>query len=287
MRPGSERDPSPAGDRRTIEGKSEVAARARIPEPMVMLEPDAAAAFDRAGREEGPLVPLYELCARCTSNLLPHEGTIMDLGSASGRYLAYVAERRPDAQIVGVELSEPMLALGERRLAEEGLENRVRLIQGDMTDCSHLAPADLDLLGCMLALHQLPSVVELSGALRQVAEIRDRTGCAIWIADIVRLEDDTVMKEWLSLTPDLDPLFSEDALASEAAGWTHAELTAALRDAGLGDLHHSVSPLLQVHWSPSRDVHAPAKSADWREIAMSGDLRQRVLALRLGLRDLP
>jgi SAM-dependent methyltransferase len=260
--------------------------RSRVPEPMVMHEPDAAAAFHRAGSGDGPLVPLYELCARGIGKLLGDGGTAMDLGSGSGRFLAYLAERRPDAQLVGVELSEPMLALGERMLADEGLGDRVRLVHGDMTACLQLVPARLDLLSCMLALHQLPSAVELAGALGQIAAIRERTGCAVWIADIVRLEDDAPMKQWMAQTPDPDPLFWTDAFASEAAGWTEDELAAALEESGLGDLHAAASPLLQVHWAAARDGR-PDSDERWRELEMSRELRGRVIALRMGLRGLP
>lgn len=252
-----------------------------------MHEQEAAAAFHRAGSDDGPLVPQYDLCARGMSKLLSRGGTVLDLGSGSGRYLAYLAARRPDAQILGVELSQPMLALGEQLLAAERLADRVRLAQGDMTDCQRLVPEPLDLLSCMLALHQLPSVVELSGALREIAAIRESAGCAVWISDIVRLEDDTVMKQWMSLTPAVDPAFRRDALASEAAGWTQAELAEALQDAGLGSLHHCYSPLLQVHWASARDSGRRESDDDWHDPPMSSDLRRRVIALRLGLAGLP
>jgi tRNA (cmo5U34)-methyltransferase len=256
---------------------------------MVMDEPAAVAAFDRAGREDGPLVPQYELCARSMSALLPERGTALDLGSGSGRYLSYLAERRPDVRLRGIELSRPMIELGERMLAAEGLADRVRLIEGDMTACSALAPERLDLLSCVLALHQLPSAAELAQALAQIATIRDRTGCAVWIWDLVRLQDERVMREWLTQTPDVDPLFVRDALASEAAGWTSPELADALSAAGLGDLRHCISnpPLLQAHWCPARAGAPAAADAQWRELPRSSGLRRRVIALRLGFRGLP
>jgi tRNA (cmo5U34)-methyltransferase len=255
---------------------------------MVMDEPDAAAAFDRAGSEDGPLVAQYELCARGMSHLLGHAGTVVDLGSGSGRFLAYFAHRRPDAQVLGVELSEPMVSLGERTLTEEGLGERVRLVHADMTACEPLVPERLDLLSCMLALHQLPSAQVLADALRQIAKIRARTGCAVWIWDLVRLEDDLAIKQWMSQAADSDPLFHRDALASEAAAWTQAELTDALAQAGLEDLHHGFSrpPLLQVHWARALDGGHPAEPGEWHEVAISDALRRRVMGLRLGFSGL-
>ncbi|HTZ87339.1 MAG TPA: class I SAM-dependent methyltransferase [Solirubrobacteraceae bacterium] len=261
-------------------------ARPRVPEPMVMHDPEAAAAFHRAGSGSGPLVPLYEVCARGIGKLLGPGGRTFDLGSGSGRFLAYLSRRRPDAELVGLELSQSMLELGERMLASEGLSDRVRLIRGDMTSCSELVPDDLGLISCMLALHQLPSAVELEGALAQVAQIRERTGCAIWLADIVRLQDDSAMQDWMAATPDPDPPFWQDAFASEAAGWTQAELTAALEQAGLEDLHHAVSPLLQVHWAPARGREPQADGA-WQEHELPAEVRGPVIALRMAMRGLP
>ncbi len=267
--------------------------RVRVPEPMVMDEPAGVAAFHRAGSDDGPLVPQYELCARSISALLRAGGSVMDLGSGSGRFLSYLAARRRDAQIVGVELSSPMIELGERMLAEDGLRDRVRLLHGDMTDCAGLAPARLDLLSCVLALHQLPSAVELDLALGQIAQIRDATGCAVWIWDLVRLEDEQVMRDWLAQTPDADPLFVRDAFASEAAGWTSAELIDAATRAGLSELRHCASqpPLLQAHWAPVRadreDGSSDAPEAEWQDVPRSSDLRRRVIALRLGFKGLP
>jgi tRNA (cmo5U34)-methyltransferase len=255
---------------------------------MVMDEPQAAAAFDRAGKDDGPLVAQYELCARGMSHLLPAGGTVVDLGSGSGRFVAYFAQRRPDAHVVGVELSGPMVELGERTLLAEGLGDRVKLVQADMTACEQVVPERVDLLSCMLALHQLPSQVELLQALHQVAAIRERTGCAVWLWDLVRLDDDAAIKDWMSQAPDADPLFHRDALASEAAAWTHAELTDALAQAGLAELRHGISrpPLLQVHWSLARGPKRGGQEGVWHEIAMSSVLRRRVIGLRLGFSGL-
>jgi tRNA (cmo5U34)-methyltransferase len=255
---------------------------------MVMDEPRAAAAFDRAGSDDGPLVPQYELCARGMSHLLPAGGTVVDLGSGSGRFLAYFARRRPDARVVGVELSRPMAELGERTLFEEGLGERVQLVQADMTACEPLVPARVDLLSCMLALHQLPSEIELAQALRQVAAIRERTGCAVWLWDLVRLDDDQAITEWMSLASGSDPLFHRDALASEAAAWTAAELIRALSAAGLGELNHGISnpPLLQVHWALARGTERAGRDELWQEVPMSAALRQRVIGLRMGFSGL-
>ncbi len=254
-----------------------------------MDEPQAAAAFDRAGSGDGPLVAQYELCARGMSHLLPAGGTVVDLGSGSGRFLAYFAKRRPDAQVVGVELSGPMAELGERMLFEEGLGERVRLIQADMTACEDAVPG----AGGSAQLHARAAPAALrgraaAGAGADRGDPRAQTGCAVWIWDLVRLADDAAIRQWMAQAPDSDPLFHRDALASEAAAWTHDELTEALAEAGLDDLHHGISrpPLLQVHWALAHGSERAGQEGVWHEVTMSSAMRRRVIGLRLGFSGL-
>ena len=41
--------------------------------------------------------PVYEVCAPAISRLLPEGGRVIDLGAATGRCAAVLAEHRPDA----------------------------------------------------------------------------------------------------------------------------------------------------------------------------------------------
>jgi SAM-dependent methyltransferase len=255
---------------------------------MVMDEPDAAAAFDRAGANGGPLLAQYELCARAMSSLLPLNGVVLDLGTGSARCLAHLAIRRPDVELYGVELSEPMLALGHRLLAEQNLGTRVHLTRGDITHSLDGTPPRVDLISCVLALHQLPTAADVVRALEHVAAIRAKTGCAIWLWDLARLSDNGVMSDWMSSGADPEALFLRDALASEAASWTFSELTDMLEDARLDGLRHCVArpPLLQAHWARRSAGGDYAQNA-WRETPLSDELRAQVSTLRAGFQGLP
>jgi len=96
-------------------------------------------------------------------------------------------------------------------------------------------------------------------------------------------------RDWQGQASETDALFHRDALASEAAAWTMRELTDALGNARLGDLHHAGSqpPLLQAHWTPARDGEVSDGKADWHDVPLPGSVRGRVMALRLGFRGLP
>ena len=50
---------------------------------------------------------------------------VLDLGSGSGDTLAALAEHFPGAELVGVDLCEPLLEISRRKAAERGLNGRV------------------------------------------------------------------------------------------------------------------------------------------------------------------
>src|SRR4051812_1777019 len=107
--------------------------RTRVPEPMVMDDPAAVAAFDALGAAAPSLIATYDVVARAIDSLLPPGGRMLDLGSGWGVFLAHVASRRPDVTITGVDLSSPMRATAEERFKSSGLSDRVTIVEGDVT----------------------------------------------------------------------------------------------------------------------------------------------------------
>lgn len=230
----------------------------RVPEPMVMDEEDSVADYHRVGAVVQ--TPIYELCARGLHALAPVGATVLDLGSGSANCLAHIARRRPDLHIVGVDLSERMLATGRQMLAAEGLGDRVELRQGDIRRLDGVIPDRVDVISSCQALHHLPAVDDLAECLREVARVRQLTGAAVWIFDEARVRHGRSYGGFLSSFLDMPPTLRRDALASERAAFTPAELTAQLDAAGLGDLHHAAMrffPAYQIHWAPRT---APAAS---------------------------
>jgi SAM-dependent methyltransferase len=86
-------------------------------------------------------------------------GRILELACGSGRLTAPLAERRPEAtlEVVGVELSESMLALARQRVedASELVRRRVSLHQGDMRTWTSDRLFDMVLIGCSSITHLL------------------------------------------------------------------------------------------------------------------------------------
>ena len=99
---------------------------------------------------------IHQFNALAISRLLPEGGTLLDLGCGSGRMLARLARGRPDARIIGLDLSEPMLETGRELLERDGLTDRVELRRGDITTFDAEVPEQPDVISCNFALHHLP-----------------------------------------------------------------------------------------------------------------------------------
>lgn len=255
-------------------------AGGRTPEPMVMDEPQSVAEFHEAGADVN--LSVYEFCARNASRLLPRSATVLDLGCGSGRYLAHLARHRPDISILGLDLAEPMLATGRELLESEGLRARVELRTGDMTDFAARAPDGLAMVSCVFALHHLPSRDLLDRCLAQIARVRQRTGCAVWIFDFCRLKRPDTYARFLRTIGGFTPTLERDAIVSERASFGLYELREALGRAGLEDLEGQRDRLLgawQIQWAPARNG-APTSDDAWHELPLPASRRRE--ATRLG-----
>ncbi|GAY14277.1 class I SAM-dependent methyltransferase [Mycobacterium sp. shizuoka-1] len=255
--------------------------RERIPEPMVMDDAESVAFFHAGGGANPGMRAVYDLCARSIDALLPRGGRLLDLGIGSGRALSAVLHRRPDVHAVGVDLAPNMLATARKLFAAEGLDNRVELVQADITALPEsLAGGSWDAVSCMWTLHQLPDVEVLGAALQQIAAVQRASGAALWISDFARLKDPSACPAMLQcVDPDSPMGLRQDAIASEAAAFTRTELRGYLAAAGLGGLrsgHSTPLPYLQAYWTfgaggkptPSGTRHDPLTGQTRREAAL-------------------
>ena len=253
-------------------------------EPAVMDEPLGVKEYDEFGACGE--ISVHNLAARGISRLRPRGGTLLDLGCGTGRLLQRLATGRPDVQIVGLDLSEPMLETGLERLAREGFANRVELRRGDMTTFDAGVPERVDVVSSNFALHHLPDEETTTRCLEAIARTRSRMGSGVWILDFARLRHPAT---WPGMTSMIDwpgPVVHSDAIESERAAFSAGELTGLLERVGLGDLHHLLSRPLgeyQVHYAPSRDHPEPVTGL-WRETPLPRKVR---LPAQMVIRSFP
>lgn len=253
----------------------------RQPEPtQLMDDPRQVEAFHDLGGTQ--LIPVYHFNALATSRLAPVGSTVVDLGSGSGQYLAYLAERRPDLRIIGLELAPMMVEVGQRFLESRGLSGRVDLRIGDMTAFADGVEPGVSVVSSVFSLHHLPGFGDLTACLNQIRDVRERTGCAVWIFDHARPRHTNTPEVFPELfTPTAPATFNTDSRNSLIAAYSFEELTTQLHSAGLGSGNHWLSRwmrLYQVHSLPGPMPEGTA--AAWQDIQLSASARKDLAGLQ-------
>jgi demethylmenaquinone methyltransferase/2-methoxy-6-polyprenyl-1,4-benzoquinol methylase len=125
-----------------------------------------------------PVDPHREIARR-----LPAGATrVLDLCTGTALVPAVVAAARPDACVVGLDLSPEMLAMGQAKLAAAGRTN-APLVRGDAGRLP-FPDACFDAVTVSYGLHELPTAVR-ERAVREVARVL-RPGGVFLVADIAR-----------------------------------------------------------------------------------------------------
>lgn len=219
----------------------------RAPEPTLVM--DAAShveAFDQVGQET--LTPLYHFNALAMSRLLPKGGRLLDLGSGSGRLLAYLAKGRPDVEIIGLELSAPMVEVGNKHFKEAGIYPQVRLEIGDMTRLVDRKLDRIDVISINLALEHLPDFSAVQFLMDQIKQLIDRWGCGFWLFNHSRPKTQAAAQLFPEVfTPDAPQSFREDSRNSLIASWRLPELMPVMHSTLGKDVQGRVSRLLPYY----------------------------------------
>lgn len=259
---------------------------------MVMDDPESVAQFHIGGASNPGMQAIYDLCARGLDALLPSGGRLLDLGVGSGRALSAVLRRRPDVQATAVDLAPNMLSTARGLFDGEGLGGRVELVQADITALpERISAGHWDAISCMWTLHQLPDLDVLRGALGQIAAVQRRTGAAVWISDFQRMRDPNACPDMLvCVDPESPEILRQDAIASEAAAFTLAELSNELASSGLNGMrsgHSTPLPYLQAHWMFGARGKPDARSGMPRGGGLRGQVRREAALLRWGFTAKP
>lgn len=120
----------------------------------------------------GPLRWVYRSLARDIAAAAPRGATVLDIGTGPGVLLAELARRRPDLELIGVDISADMVAAAERNLAR--FAPRATALLGDAARL----PIDdqrVDLVVSSLSLHHwsdpAAAAPELARALRPAGQV--------------------------------------------------------------------------------------------------------------------
>ncbi len=125
----------------------------------------------------------YDLTWRYLDQYLPAQGSILEIGAATGRYTLELARR--GYRLTAVDLSEGLLEVCRKRLADEGLEQQVRLVVADARDLSAVTENQFDAVLLMGPLYHLIIEADRKLALQQAFD-RLRAGGVLFSAFISR-----------------------------------------------------------------------------------------------------
>lgn len=152
----------------------------------------------------------YDLTWRYLDAYLPPQGTILEIGAATGRYTVELARR--GYEVTAVDLSPVMLEKCRENLAAAGLEKRVRLIQADARDLAALPQTDFDAALLMGPLYHLVLEADRKMALGEAVH-RLRDGGVLFSAFISRFAVFADMlknhPEWIWDQPDVQTVLKE------------------------------------------------------------------------------
>lgn len=110
----------------------------------------------------------YDLTWRYLCDYLPRRGTILEVGAAAGRYTVELA--RQGYRLTAVDMSTGLLEQCRQRLADAGLEERVRLAIADARDLAVVTEKGFDAALLMGPLYHLVEEEDRKTALREVVD---------------------------------------------------------------------------------------------------------------------
>lgn len=110
----------------------------------------------------------YDLTWRYLERYLHAQGSILEVGAATGRYTLELAKR--GYRVTAVDLSAGLLEECRNRLAEEGLEQNVRLVVADARDLGEVEEKAFDAVLLMGPLYHLIIEADRKVALQQAFE---------------------------------------------------------------------------------------------------------------------
>jgi 2-polyprenyl-3-methyl-5-hydroxy-6-metoxy-1,4-benzoquinol methylase len=126
----------------------------------------------------------HELTWRYFDRYLPDQGSVLEVGAASGRYTLDLARR--GYTVTAVDLSETLTALGRRKTEEASLASKVYHLVGEARDLCVAEGEQYDAALVMGPLYHVFVESERRTVLRQVFDLL-RPGSVIFTAFISRL----------------------------------------------------------------------------------------------------
>jgi ubiquinone/menaquinone biosynthesis C-methylase UbiE len=214
-------------------------SRKRIPSPEGIEDPAIAAAFNRIAT--WPQMHLLRWYVARRALAMQATGQGADLGCGPGDLILLLAQKAPQLQITGVDLSQEMLDEARRRAAAAGFRGRVHFKKGDAARIP-FGDRSLDLVVSTLSLHHWS---DPTSVLDEIARVL-RPGGAFLVFDLRRdLAPPAYLLLWFATHVVVPPALrrANEPLGSRNAAYTPAEAAGLVRRSALHGCRITTGPL--------------------------------------------
>lgn len=158
----------------------------------------------------------------------------IDLAPGPGHFSICMQKFLQLGSLVGVDLSEPMVATANNNAKIEGLNKAVQFTTGDITRLLNFENASFDLVTMTFAAHHLPNHNSLVDVISEMERLAGSNG-TIMLMDVARLPSQEVTEKFVQLAGrdyrkhGLE-FFYRDFHQSMYAAWTPSELEQAIME---------------------------------------------------------
>jgi ubiquinone/menaquinone biosynthesis C-methylase UbiE len=214
----------------------------RVTEPELMDEANQARAYSEADFTDSHQAVVAHFTERFPEFATLAAPTVIDLACGPADVTTRLARAFPNANFVGVDGAEAMIALGRERVATNGLADRIRLECRFMPDASLRELGPYDAAVCTGALHHFHDPMVLWSTFRDVAA----PGTRILVQDLTRPESETAAQALVDQYAAGEPeILRHDYFHSLRAAFTLAEIRDQVAAVGFG--HFAVDAVSDRH----------------------------------------
>lgn len=155
----------------------------RVTEPEVMDSPQEAVEYDAMD-----FLEVNTAFAERALELGSPVGLILDAGTGTARIPILMCQRRPQWQVIGIDLAQSMLDVGRKNVEDSGLQQQIKL---ELVDAKQMPYPDahFDMVVSNSIIHHLPNPLPFLQELKRVL----KPNAAILLRDLIRPDSEETL----------------------------------------------------------------------------------------------